>query len=272
MRRFFLSFFFFCVVSGYAILTSTLVDDKRQPTKELCSLAKICGMEEGNSLEDVNYWMQKNLLRQQERWEIQEGKFESMKDELYPLLARLGFIEGRQAKRQMYEGAIVHGALLKTARARLNTLIEEWKRGVRFTHLYFLSGERPLNADLENIEAKTEKEMMERLWEEALLPEEMRLVVKVHFINAPMKKIGDSIFRPTTEDTVKEWVKTEPPFGHYLAVSNAPYIVRQDLIMRAASPEEYTFETIGQKAYSEQKIAIFLDEVTRAVFILSTLF
>ena len=60
--------------------------------------------------------------------------------------------------------------------------------------------------------------------------------------------------------------KTAPLYGRYLAVTNAPYTNRQDLVVRALAPSDYGFDTIGSGASEQEKVAIFLDELARLIF------
>jgi hypothetical protein len=163
--------------------------------------------------------------------------------------------------------------------------------GTKFTHLYFLTGERPLDPILEDEKAltsdegsllkirkdwapptefpKTESEMIQLVWMQSNIPEDMRSQVTVHFINAPMKKDlkTGKLLRPTTDDTVELWLKNSPPLGRYLAVTNAPYTTRQDVVTRTLVSSEYGFDTIGAAdPDNQEKMAIYLDELARLIF------
>ena len=271
-----------------------LFDENYQPRAKFLKLLELVGMEPLNKSEkavlQINSWAQKNLLRQGERWEEQTSKYEALKSKIKPLLSELGFIDASSPHFNEYQGAIVHGALLPGVRLRLHYLVEQWKQGVRFSHLYFLSGERPLEAQRENKNLfmqdknsplkirkdwstpiqfpKTECEMMQLVWDQSEIPEVMRKEVQFHFINAPMKKDpkSEKLQRPTTDDTVEYWLKTKPLYGRYLAITNAPYTNRQDLVVRALTPRDYGFDTIGSGASEQEKVAIFLDELARFVF------
>lgn len=268
--------------------------EKLQPTHKLIQLLRYAGMDLSNESEStlikINDWAQNNLIRKGERWEEQTRRFEELKPLITPLLNELGFIHAAHPRFKQYQGALVHGALFSTVRMRVHFLIEEWKQGVRFTDLYFLSGERPLDSDRENKEAfltdqtsplkirkdwpgikempKTECEMMQMVWEQAEIPEEMREEVTTHFINAPMKKNPalSHPLRPNTQDTVEEWLKASPLYGRYLAVSNGPYIPRQDLITKTISGKTFEIDTIGPETSEKTTIAIILDEVARLIY------
>lgn len=271
-----------------------LFDENFKPRVKLLELLTLTGMQMPDPSEltitQINQWAQNNLLRRGERWEEQTIKFEELKPRIKPLLIDLGFVNATSAHIHHYQGAIVHGALLPRVRLRLSYLVEQWEQGVRFSHLYFFSGERRLEEQHENRQTlmhpegsplkirkdwnepstlpATECEMAQLVWDQSELPEDMREQVTIHFINAPMKKDPKSerLIRPTTDDTVEEWVKSAPPEGCYLAVTNAPYINRQDLVVRTIAPDEYCFDTIGSGAGEQEKMAIFLDEVARLIF------
>lgn len=271
-----------------------LFDENFQPRPKLLQLLQVLGMEPldptADVLTQINGWAQKNLLRQGERWEQQTEQFDALAPSLLPMLEDLGFVHAVPAHFSEYQGALVHGALLTRVRSRLYNLIEQWEQGVRFKRLYFLSGDRPLESDregknalLSDAESKlkirpdwvspsvlpaTESEMVRFVWAQSLIPVDMRGQVEVYFIEAPMKSdpVSGKLVRPTTDDTVKMWLQTCPPPGRYLAISNAPYINRQDLVLRSIVSGDYGFDTIGTAASKQEKMAIYLDEIARLIF------
>ena len=271
-----------------------IFNENYQPKEKLLELLEVVGMpsleNSENTILQINTWAQKNLLRQGERWEDQTLQFEALKTKIHPLLKELGFIGAVAPHLIKYQGAIIHGALLPRVRIRLNYLIEQWNQGVRFSTLYFLSGARPLEPEHENKETlaqddgsslkikkdwklpkelpTTETEMIQLVWAQSDIPEDMRNLVEVHFINAPMKKNpkNTNLIRPTTDDTIKTWLETFPIHGNYLAITNAPYTNRQDTVIRTIAPVEYEFETIGPAASEQEKMAIVLDELARLIF------
>lgn len=272
-----------------------LFDAKGRPRAKLLRLLKIVGMEGDldameRPLEQINAWAQKNLLRQGERWERQTSDFEPLKSEIVPLLKALGFVEEVPPSFQRYEGALVHGAALPRLRSRLHYLIEQWRCGVRFSELYFLSGERPLMESERSLEALTtsdrsplkirsdcsppsyfpltECDLARWVWEQADVPEDFRDRVQVYFINAPMKRhpVDRTLLRPTTDDTVEKWLESQPPLGRYLAVSNSPFILRQDLVVRKIASERYCLDSVGNEIGEEEQVAVLLDELARTIF------
>lgn len=273
-----------------AISYPTLLTQDYQPKVELIQVMEIAGMKNPSiSLEKINEWGQKNLLRKEERWSEQDAALEHLKDRITPLLAELGMKHATAPTRKEYQGAIVHGSTLDEVRLRLHYLIEHWKQGVRFEQLYFLTGARPLNMSIENSSIcekddesplkirkgwtlssppTTEYEMVMMIWDQAEVPEDLRQSVTVEFVQAPMKQSPNSekLERPTTDDTVIHWLKNKPVQGSYLAVSNAPFTPRQDLVVRAFLTDEYELETIGPALDNQLRVAIILDELGRLIY------
>lgn len=269
-----------------------------QPPQALLKLLQLVGMDTSQtsppSIQTIKDWTQKNLIRNGERWEQQITEFELLKPDLILQLKKLGFTDPIYPSFNCYQGAILHGALLPTVRFRLYWLVELWKQGIRFTDLYFLSGQRPLHTEIENLDAirtdtntvskiedgwvrintvpTSESEMMQCVWEQAQIPPEMRCQVRAHFISAPMKISNEAgtLVRPNTEDTVIEWLKTFPLYGRYLSVSNAPYVRRQGLITQMLANENYLIDPTGPGIKGNEKMAILLDELARFIYTIPT--
>lgn len=272
----------------------TLFNETCQPQPKLLQLLKILSMpfdeQTSPSLEDIKFWTQKNLKRTGERHEQQKHHFESLYPNLMPLLKEIFLVQEICPHLKEYEGALIHGATIKGVRLRLKYLLDQWNQGIRFKTLYFLTGERLLfphenetalltnelglniRPDWEKPEAlpETEKEMIEWIWDQTETPENMKSSIEVFFVNAPMKidPIKQVSLRPTTSDTVKEWVQMNPTPGTYLAVSNNPYIPRQDLILRKWASPEILIETVGPAACEEDPKSIFLalDEIASTIY------
>ena len=262
----------------FASLLNGVFVDHFKPREELIQLLTLAGMDETKQdMDEINVWAQKNFLRKGERWEAKDHKFEILGPRMKPLLERLGFFQAVNPKWNDYLGALVLGATLSTTKARINNLLEKWNQGVRFKDLYFLTGERDIDPLIEHFDEiqttrtdlpKTECEMIRWLWNHLDIPKELLQQVQVHFVCAPSKRnpqTGEKM-RPTTEDTIKEWLKNGPPTGRYLAISNAPYILRQDLILKMLAPVEYELDTIGDEVSDSLKMAIILDELARLIY------
>ena len=251
-----------------------MFDKNAMPSIDLLELLEIIGMPELNSknitIDKINEWAQENILRQGERWDEQTTKFEMFREKIINPLTNLGFINEINPSSQMYEGAILLGATTCKMKVRLQYLINQYNNGIRFNSIHFLVSERLLeNQEVEEYKneikkPKTEYEAMSKIWENIDAPESMRKNVKIYFVNTPMQGLK----RPTTDDTVVEWLKLKPNDGKYLVISNAPYIQRQNLVMKTnvRQDDKYEFETVGSKINNQETIAIILDEVARTIF------
>lgn len=97
----------------------------------------------------------------------------------------------------------------------------------------------------------TELDMMRWLWGEVDMPLDIRLLPTV-FVDAPMKqplKEGGLSVRPTTEDTIMEWLKSHPIKGCLLLSSGAPYGMAQDeAFWMLLERHGHTVETFGHTA------------------------
>ena len=283
-----------------------LFDDQQQPRAPLLKLFNCMDLTPlgpaQDQLDQIQEWAKK-LLRNHsqcepwyrgELWGYRGPKFEN---QVQPLVDELGFLDAVAPSFREYQGVLVMGASLDVIRNRIHYLVKQWETGVRFSHIYFLSGERDLSpvdhrdiADdfgsplkirkdwikpTEDKFPKTEKEMIEFVWDQADIPQEMRGLL-VQFINAPKqtqedKKPQKELPPPETSDTVISWRNTEPPAGRYLVISNAPYIIGDDVVVRRISPKTFTFDTVGEATSKNARVvACMLDVVVHSA--LETLF
>lgn len=75
--------------------------------------------------------------------------------------------------------------------------------------------------------------------------------------------------RPRTDNTIQDWLATEPKPGACIAISSAPFIIYQDLTLRTALPESFTLETCGPiDTTVDQRtlVSLYLDSLARALF------
>lgn len=223
---------------------------------------------ESTTLPAMNTWAQAHLLRQGERWEIQKDNYEPLRSQIQPILEKMGFYAEAHPQNRVYTAAIVHGGMSSRMSKRLDYLIEQWKRGVRFDRIYFLTSERPLQQWEKCAEASKEWELQRLLWEQKM-PAEMQHIPVV-YIHPPMQFIKGTSLRPTTDHAIKAWLATEPLCGDYLAISNAPIRLRQDLVIQQLLPIGFTCETAGPASPTNESLALVLDELARYLYLLST--
>ncbi len=224
------------------------------------------------SLNEIVNVTQKTWMRPKglERWQIPE-KYPEKRDTLLPLFKSLGFIDAVHATQKHYDYGIVHGATVQRSQSRIEWLVQQWERGVRFDSLVFLSGERALDKDLElshieklwhapEIWPTSETEMIAWLWRRMAIPDAMRKLPYT-LINA-----SASDTRAHTGDTVVEWMAKNPGAGTILAVSNQPFVSYQHMSLLRRLNCAFEVETIGEAASNNTLNAVYLDNLARLLF------
>ncbi|WP_213318630.1 hypothetical protein [Chlamydiifrater volucris] len=144
-----------------------------------------------------------------------------------------------------YDTAVILGGTLPSIRQRLDFLVREWNRGVRFRKIVFLCGERPLYRNIEEREQffdvrhnpfpvesswdervgdmpKSEEGVARFVWSQMKLPKIWRDTSKMSVVFICAKPTGDRT-RATREDTLKLFRSYEG-FSKTLFVSSQPFI------------------------------------------------
>jgi hypothetical protein len=231
-----------------------------------------------------------------ERWELTEVTIQSPWWCLFLHLTICGFTKATDPQSRSYPRAGWPGALMTRAIVRLADLVHAWERGVRYGELVVFGGKRPLIPENETPAAarnqeelpifisqaaceegfaflqrngvRTELDMMRWLWANAHLPRDLR-ELPVTFVDAPMKppaKPGGQLIRPTTEDTIAEWLKSNPSPGCLLLSSGAPYGMAQDeAFWMLLEHDGHTVETFGHAAPDAFPLESYMREVAGCV-------
>ncbi len=256
----------------------------------LLEILQITNIKHDGTLASIVEATQKDWLRKAgtERWEMDNAR-EELKPALEPLFKKLGIIDEVAPTAKQYTYGLILGATITSMRERFAYALDLWKKGVVFTHLVFLVGERPLDPVKEseailydaqnvylpfrpdwknqNVQPKTETDAAKLLFDQANLPKEFKDSVKVTFIDTPMQKLPDGTFRrPNTGDTVnlfKPMLEKTP--GTILAISNQPYVGYQDAVTRTLLAG-YSVETVGAKAKGSLHIGVTLDNLARWIY------
>jgi hypothetical protein len=265
----------------------TIVSEQGLPSQALDELLKSTGIAHNGSLDDIvqktqKFWYQGG----KERWELEaKGRFD--KEKIFPFLEKLKVLEEVVSPVKSYDYALVHGALLSRVRMRLSFLVKEWNRGVRFSKIIFLTGDRDLHPTFEDryglMDAnnpylpfreewrwegalpQNEVEMMQLVYEQSQIPEEMRKL-PVEWISAPKQEKNGKMIRPGTKETLIEWLKLDPQPGECLAISNQPYVGYQDSIAKTYLPETFIITTVGPAADEKTTVEAHLDNLARWIY------
>lgn len=223
------------------------------------TFAKESSLSSIQTLENITDCPYMGWIQQGERWTFQDW-MEDKREEIVPILENLGYFDEKRAQENSYRYGIVLGSLHASVTRRIAFLIEEWKRGIRFETIVFLTGQRQLHPEKEPFEGlETETDMMLWTWKHAEMPNELRSVPLV-VIDAkphPFRK------RPNTLITVQTWLAQSPHPGNCLVVSCQPYLNYQYQILRMVLPEEFQVEIVGPPGGRQNRLSILLDTVAR---------
>lgn len=251
------------LMAGYS--KEPLINEKGELSESFIQLLQACDLPQGSSLEETalitkQAWIQVG----KERWEYEE-RFNDKQEAALPLLKRLGCFEAVNAKESHYDYAIVLGALLSRVAARLDFLFEEWQRGVRFSTLVFLTGERDISPDKELVPEgiETETEMMLYLYHNhplCAVTRHLPLLV-VHTPKQP--SLLGLLVRPNTADTVNAWLATRPTPGSCLAVSDQPFVLYQEAVLRYLLPPSFKLEVVGAADPGKYPLILYLDNLAK---------
>lgn len=212
------------------------------------------------SEQDLLAHIQKEWRQQgKERWDF-DRRFEDQKETLAPIFEEMGYLQERVPSKTSYKYALIHGATIKRVKSRLASLKKAMDQGVRFERVVFLSGMRFLEPfEREGLPSSVQTEAEMAQW---VADQQDWLVGRIPFevINAPPPPHQT---RPSTIDTLKTWLATNPEPGPCLAFSNQPYIPYQDAIAKNVVPLAFEWETAGDAADENWSVAIVLDTIAR---------
>ncbi len=287
-------------LTGIRIQNDHLTPDKNWPEAKLTlksrSLEEITDAVQGKTNPEVA-WKRPN---NKERWEMQlsfpltQNQLDLIKN-IY--LNDLKFANEENPKSRAYKGVLFLGSTLKSARIRLsflNKLIDS--KRITFSKVFVLTGERQLTSDMgETKEAFLNKDngiiTFNSDWTfSEQFPTDETDMVKLVFSQSkhPTLKDENIIFvhtlrkdeerRATTETTVYKWLDLcNPEPGHYLAISNQPFVLYQELViynaLQKAGRKDIHVEVVGSAVDStmhnfktDQEVAILLDNLARIFY------
>ncbi|MBI5274409.1 MAG: hypothetical protein HY860_05080 [Chlamydiales bacterium] len=265
-----MKYFFVLFISLQVILKA----DDNALSPPLLKLLELMGVKHDGSLSSIVEETQKKWLRpsNKERWEIPDIALEN-KAYFFELIDQLGLLEEKLPTQKNYDYACVLGASIHTFASRINFFIDQWNNGIRFQHIVFLSSERPLDPIFEKIDLPiyVESDVATYYFNHLDIPQEMR-EVPVIVINTPMIVGNRALRRPTTTDTIYDFLSRNPKTGSCLFISSQPYCNYQNAVATYCMPNTFYIETVGSKAKPEkQSISVILDTVARWLFIESQL-
>jgi len=237
---------------------SSLLNEERKPARAFESILNILSISPDQSPEAICLQLTDCCFQKKERWEF-ESRFEEQRGVLIPLLRQLGLFKPFYASVNEYDYALVLGALRTRVQERIDFLVSEWKRGVRFLHIVFITGERPLRPSENCCNLMSEAEMMEYVWNQTPMPEELR--------DVPLQIVDCSAapgcVRTTSDRSLRFWLESDPIPGTCLVFSSQPYAQYQDLTLRSTLPSSFLVETVSAECEESQPMSILMDTLAR---------
>lgn len=185
------------------------------------------------------------------------------KEDTFALLSKLGFVQAVEPEPSSAGVVCLLGASRGRMQNRvqfLKDLIQQQK--LKPTRIYLLSGDRPAVEkidgpvkELKKVAAAygyrswrdiTEMDMLRYLVEKDPLFQHYEvIVVNTHSTMDPK----GTIRRPTTQSTIVEWIKSDPPVGPVFFISNQPYVQSQEAgilsVLIARNILGYDVKTLG---------------------------
>ena len=239
---------------------------------DLEQVLKLTGVTYDGTLQDLVKATQKGWLRPagKERWEIEEQPHEKKRAELLPLFKNMGLVDAWEAKEPSYDYILFMGATVFRMALRMETLHEVLAKLTSYKDIVFLSGCRYLTDNEKeflvmrgwNPLATTEAGIYPRMFEEFQIP--MNKVVCIDSLET--KKADGTMYRPTTADTVKDWLKTNPISGSALVISSQPFCLYQKVVTESLLPTTFKVEAVGVKAPEDTTVAVYLDTLARTLY------
>lgn len=165
-----------------------------------------------------------------------------------------------------YDKALILGTTVPLMQKRLNYLKDLWNQGIRFSEIVWLTGERPLDPQMDGHSEHytNETEAAKWIWKDSDLPQEMHQIPTV-FISVPMK--GN--LRPNTEDTIIAWLNTKPKPCTALFISDQPFNGYQFAVVKTSLPDAIPFDLAGPGVNPQSHpsaAAITLDTIARWMY------
>jgi len=267
----FLSLFFLTSCSSFSSRAEFAGFNK----KALFSLMEQLEVKHDNTEEGIVKETQKAWLRSGERWETAD-LHEERKETLRPLFDDLELVNEWEPHYKQYDGVLLLGSTFFAMQAKTRYLDELVKKNpIAFNKLVVLTGERfllekekdalkELGADLTKV--KTEADMI-RFWLEQDDAKRLFIPKEVEFIDVPAHILEDGTKkRPTTADTVNAWLKNGASPGVYLAFSLQPHCRYQKAVLTSLLPATYIVDVAGGSDNYTNRVAVYLDAITRTLY------
>ncbi len=202
----------------------------------------------------------------QERWEVPDLQLTPEKQQkVMKLLSKLGLTNEIMPEPKQFRYAVILSGTAPRMRFRLQQLVKNWQAGVRFDNIIFLTSQRILNPEIDEIDelvvstigshrttsekAKalpaTEFEAARMVFLSTPMPDEMKKL-KIHYTSTPRDWTGSRWQRKNTRQGIQDWLSTHPEAGSVLIVSNQPHVLYQGEVAYQEFPENFPVYITGE--------------------------
>lgn len=256
-----------CLMACMTSLFSSPLEKRELDSSALEELFAALGVDPARAVEQT----QKEWLRKagEERWHMQEIAPEKRQFVL-EWGKKQKLFQAWEPTKMSYDKVFILGATTGRMETRLAFLKKMWKEGVRFQEVVWMTGDRPLDPQVDRLldVCKTETDAAHYIWERAELDPQLRALPCV-FIAVPMKEKEGKKLRPTTEDTVVAWLQTNPKPCTALFISDQPFCGYQFAVIKGSMPKEFGFDLVGAGVEAEKypnAAAVVLDSLARTLY------
>ena len=216
-----------------------------------------------------------------ERWEFPEvDVLPDIQKKAMGLLTKMGFTHEIKPEQHHFDYVLLLGATIPRMQRRLNQLIKLWNQGYTANQIISLTGQRPLTPGVDNPDNIVEQlfgrqasqlsqpihetEGAVMIWATTAMPEAMQ-AIGCQFVSSP-RRLGKTEWqRPSTRDTIKEWLKTKPAPGSVLVISDNPHALYQKNVVKDQLPEGFKVSVAAEAADLNTSFANYLDALALAL-------
>jgi hypothetical protein len=210
-----------------------------------------------------------------ERWDVYSLFDSTVRSALTKKIKHSAMAKEKMPLKKHYDAVVVYGATTSRVKGRIEFLVHLYNKGVTWDKIYLLGSTRDLKigneADQEMSKAlekkglaPTEMVMMNELWHQTKMPEQLR-TISVVSIQSGERPDGT---RANTEDTLVDMIKdgNNVEGKSFLFISNNPYICYQDAVAkRALDKYKVMVETVGEAIAPNETMENVVDTLARCL-------
>ena len=218
-----------------------------------------------------------------ERWQVKDLEISKVKREkILNLLTEAGFIQELKPASKKFDYIFLMGASTKLLKRRMDMLESLVNAGIDFNELVVLTCQRPMDTAFDDVlsvrKAFAKKKNIPV--ESAPIPntETEAGAMLVASSNLPIEKIKVTVidsrrilhdvqwYRPNSQITISDWLKTKPKPGKVLVISNQPHANYQLSVAKSNLPSNFDLEVAAMNMTDGLKLITTLDAVALCVY------